>query len=1636
MVRPAHGPSLPVEPLVDRLVSIYEDAEGKLDRLIAAAANRGAEGTARYFTNQQAQVVNVLRELRRTREPLSRSVVPSAYRTGTAAIDRVLDASQAFSGVHAASEEVLSANLEGHLRYAEEFIGRKTNDVFRQIALQQVALGVAAGLSPQQQARDYEAELRRDGVTAFVDKGGRRWSLSAYARMVTRTTTREAASVGMKNRLIEHGKDLVMVSEHRKSCPICRPFQGKTYSLTGRSRNYPKLDPLPPFHPNCRHVMLPTTATFEQMERALGLGPDRGHEGEIPPPWREGRASPRFHPLRSPLTKEEAWAKEPRVRLLLADQLAARAEALGPGETFRAPEGVLIERQTTMRGWRIDGPTGTYFRSTLVEVGQVAEAEENNARGERYAASIPGNPMNPVPGVDVPPEDPIGDQVGGMLHGGYVTLPHGTVVHRKPGPTGDTFVVTSPSGTQRSFPATSDKEGAVNAAREFETQATGRLTGEGEEEDAPFEPTREAAAAGPLKPLSDTYNDTRVHLHRISEQVLGYAEEPANEIAIVRTDKGFGTPVFKVGNRNYAQYRVEHDELVFEQDGREINREPIPFVDREASERVAEVFDTGHRLLQELRKSNADIERGDSTAHLYDAPIIWPEHFDMAVELGGENSRANYGVSPGDEHHPEPYFYVGPWAQVGHSDLWNAKGFNGAELSYREVLESDDQEKTIRDFYRTHLDALRRVEVEEQRLLDPPIPCGGNIEKAARLLAEGKRVELAQEREVATLVDRLGELVEDAKRRGEAAPIYDLCKVSVKGSNLFCQDTLGIPRIKMPQLKGKAVKGSKADHLNRADVRGETDITPMFRQYLIDRGFKIENRVESAAHLRASQNELNGNKVAGMTEFLNSGGEFDPQEMLVSRDNYIIDGHHRWASGVAHDLEDGKSGDVTMEVEHVDADIGTLLEEARRFAREWGIPQQAVAPYVPIRRHDDDAELRSIDDRDLSFDGAIKSFGQVGMGSEPSGDEEGMTAKYAFTPREARALHYYTSILGYRHLNPMLRADRAQSPGELALVTALDSAFEKLKNHDRADHSPELLYRGIGLSELPDSLREQYLTPGAVIRDPGYSSATDDQSVARMFPLGDQPDKATITIELNGERVADVDEFEGGGEHVFSRGTRFEVVSVEKRPPLKDARGREVAEGRTEIRLRVVAADGDADAGAGLDRPEGDARGGRVHLADRLKVRGTDVTRDPLFTGSFELGGEELGPTTQDDVGLRQRALDKIDSVIALPGDAPTVSVLSGDVHDRDARSFIGPAMGKTVATDPAEAPPAVFIRSIVNTGPEDTAGGDEVEVIENTVVHEIGHYIDRWALGPGGDEWLKMASHIRTDPEVRAVMAAIEDAPSIRKFADLVVTRDNADYKAYFLGDAEMFARSFAQWIALRTGTEQPDLSGMGAVPYVLPEDEFEPIAEAFDRLFESKGLLRAQLDGRDEIDDVEIGVTPYRGAGKTKGADYFETTRYKGFERAVPEEAKAASVEFVSIERGRGVWAGGGEPSTKVRVRGGEQGVHRLMDSLGRRYQQDAVISWRSHPNGPHRRYVSEPVAPSALDKIEDAIAEVNKAVVADDRIQGATVTPDGRVEIIDLARTAGSTRAVIALAERLNLRIRYDEGRGELRFRGDDY
>ena len=220
-----------------------------------------------------------------------------------------------------------------------------------------------------------------------------------------------------------------------------------------------------------------------------------------------------------------------------------------------------------------------------------------------------------------------------------------------------------------------------------------------EPELAPWCAERWLGAWKRLEPLPSPFAETRIALHKVAEAVVSPARKPDNEIALRYTRGGFGTPFFELEGAD-CQVRVENGELV-EQRGTEEKREPLPNVDLEAAKALGDFYGFACSVLEQLRADEAD---GDPSL-----VQLWPEHFDIAIELGDEpaGKRADFGGSPGDDQHEEPYLYVGPWSAEVSGELWNATGFRGAELGYTELLEADDQRRAALEFMRERYEALR-----------------------------------------------------------------------------------------------------------------------------------------------------------------------------------------------------------------------------------------------------------------------------------------------------------------------------------------------------------------------------------------------------------------------------------------------------------------------------------------------------------------------------------------------------------------------------------------------------------------------------------------------------------------------------------------------------------------------------------------------------------------------------------------------------------------------------------------------------------------------------------------------------------------------------------------------------------------
>jgi hypothetical protein len=177
---------------------------------------------------------------------------------------------------------------------------------------------------------------------------------------------------------------------------------------------------------------------------------------------------------------------------------------------------------------------------------------------------------------------------------------------------------------------------------------------------------------------------TRLGLHAVAEQLLASdLQRQTGYIGLRYADGGFAQPEHVVagGRRRlrvdgldlvvldkdterryrlttladaaaWAQTTLSFPTDVYEPATGSIGANDVLALDVTSAARLAASFALGATALEELRRCHAD-----------DEPTIaqlWSEHFDLACAF----REINFGVSPGDADHDEPYLYVAPW-QVG-----------------------------------------------------------------------------------------------------------------------------------------------------------------------------------------------------------------------------------------------------------------------------------------------------------------------------------------------------------------------------------------------------------------------------------------------------------------------------------------------------------------------------------------------------------------------------------------------------------------------------------------------------------------------------------------------------------------------------------------------------------------------------------------------------------------------------------------------------------------------------------------------------------------------------------------------------------------------------------------------------------
>ena len=223
----------------------------------------------------KASAINKIKDIIRTADPAVKewiaNAIPNAYITGLNVGDKELGkkvknitredlTTLKDLSVHAEAVNVLmsdayldfASGMNGLVRGAE----RQINEATKLQARAKITSNILTGMDIRNAKKDIMSVLGDKGFSVLTDRGGNTWTLKRYSEMLARTHTIRSYNDATINRAGQFGVDLVQISTHGGSCPLCTPYEGNIYSLSGSNSVYPRYDIGLPIHPNCTHNLL------------------------------------------------------------------------------------------------------------------------------------------------------------------------------------------------------------------------------------------------------------------------------------------------------------------------------------------------------------------------------------------------------------------------------------------------------------------------------------------------------------------------------------------------------------------------------------------------------------------------------------------------------------------------------------------------------------------------------------------------------------------------------------------------------------------------------------------------------------------------------------------------------------------------------------------------------------------------------------------------------------------------------------------------------------------------------------------------------------------------------------------------------------------------------------------------------------------------------------------------------------------------------------------------------------------------------------------------------------------------------------------------------------------------------------
>ncbi|MFE5852007.1 phage minor capsid protein [Streptomyces sp. NPDC056500] len=214
--------------IIARQLADGMDAPQWADRKLSAvqALRRGAQGVVDQLDQAvTTEVFDVVAEAYNTGHRAGVAEIGAMDDDARRLVDEITPQAQALDRL---AEQTVTRVTDTHRSILRTIVDR-----FRDIVSRVAALPILGTATRRQATQEAMQKWADEGITSFVGRDGRRWSLTSYAEMAVRTAVGRAAVEGHMRTLETAGIELVVVSNSPRECPKCRPWERRILALSG-----------------------------------------------------------------------------------------------------------------------------------------------------------------------------------------------------------------------------------------------------------------------------------------------------------------------------------------------------------------------------------------------------------------------------------------------------------------------------------------------------------------------------------------------------------------------------------------------------------------------------------------------------------------------------------------------------------------------------------------------------------------------------------------------------------------------------------------------------------------------------------------------------------------------------------------------------------------------------------------------------------------------------------------------------------------------------------------------------------------------------------------------------------------------------------------------------------------------------------------------------------------------------------------------------------------------------------------------------------------------------------------------------------------------------------------------------------